>query len=186
MNFILIWQAPIVFFQKWCPSLFSIVMIQLQVRVLRLAKMHDYLNVPPCIICTPCIIWFWHCTSQIFGLWAFRKFILLCVSNVHNKEHAPLKQSRCIFPLYFGVKHFFWPICDLWPRETFDLLAAFDILDHATICVRLQQNSIVTLMKRLTVLIHTYIQEIPCYHQWYWLWRYSFFYEGTQSYLWYS
>ena len=27
-----------------------------QVRVLRLTKMHDYLNVPPCIICTPCII----------------------------------------------------------------------------------------------------------------------------------
>ena len=24
--------------------------------------MHDYFNVPPCIICTPCIIWFGHGT----------------------------------------------------------------------------------------------------------------------------
>ena len=59
--------------------------------------MHDYFNVPPCIICTPCIIWFRHGTSGIFELLAFKKYILLCLSNVHNKEFAPLKQNRCIF-----------------------------------------------------------------------------------------
>ena len=108
MNFILIWQAPIVFFQKWWLSLPSIVIIKLQVRVLRLTKMHDYLNVPPCIICTPCIIWFRHGTSGIFGLWAFRKYrpILLCVPNVHNEEYVPLKQNRCIF-LYILVWNIF-------------------------------------------------------------------------------
>ena len=36
-------------------------------------------------------------TSEIFGLWVLRKYTLLCESNVHNKEHAPLKQNRCIF-----------------------------------------------------------------------------------------
>ena len=81
-------------------------MIKLQVRVLRLTKMHDYLNVPPCIICTPCIIWFRHSTRGIFGLWAFRKCLLLCVSNVHNQEYAPLKQNRCIF-LYILVWNIF-------------------------------------------------------------------------------
>ena len=95
-NFILIWQAPIVFFKKWCLSLLFIVMIKLQVRVLRLMKMHDYLNFPPCIICTLCIIWFRYGTG-IVGLWAFRKYILLCVSHVHNKEYALLKKNRCIF-----------------------------------------------------------------------------------------
>ena len=105
------------FFQKWCLSLLSIVMIKLQVRVLRLMKLHDYLNVPPCIICTTCIIWF-RGISGIFGLWVFRKYINLCVSNVHDKEYAPLKQNRCHFSLYFGVKHFFrlYLLCDLWPR----------------------------------------------------------------------
>ena len=39
-----------------------------QVRVLKLMKIHSYLNVPPCIICTPCIIWFRHGTCRIFGL----------------------------------------------------------------------------------------------------------------------
>ena len=82
--------------KKWFLSLLSIIMIKLQVRVLRL-KMHDYLNVPLCIICTPCIIWFRHGTSGIFGLGAFRKYILLCVSNVNNKKNALLKQNRCIF-----------------------------------------------------------------------------------------
>ena len=106
MNLFLIWQAPIVFFQKWCLSLLYIVMIKLQVRVLRLAKMHDYPNVPPCIICTPCIIWFRHGSSGIFGRWAFRKYIHLCVSNVHNKEYAPLKQNWCIF-LYILVWNIF-------------------------------------------------------------------------------
>ena len=92
MNFILIWQAPIVIFQKWYVPLLSIVTIKLQVRrVLRLTKMHDYFNVPPCLICTPCIIWFRHSTSGIFGLWAFRKYIILYVSNVYNKEYAPFK-----------------------------------------------------------------------------------------------
>ena len=119
MNFILIWQVPIVFFQKWYVPLLSIVMIKLQVRrVLRLTKMHDYFNVPPCIICTPCIIWFRHSTSGIFRLWAFRKYIILCLSNVWNKEYTPLKQNRCIF-LFILV----WNIvsdlcellCDLWP-----------------------------------------------------------------------
>ena len=100
MKFVLIWQAPIVFFQKWWISLFSIVMIKLQVRVLRLTKLHDCFNVPHFIICTPCIIWFRHCISGIFGLWTFRKYILLCVSNVHNKEFAPLKQNRCIFSFW--------------------------------------------------------------------------------------
>ena len=104
------------FFQKWCLSLLLIVIIKQQVRVLRLMKLHDYLNVRPCIICTPSIIWFRHGTSGIFGLWAFRKYIHLCVSNVHDKEYAPLKQNICIF-LYFGVKHFFRPICDLWPSS---------------------------------------------------------------------
>ena len=85
--------------QKWCLSLLSIVMIKLQVRVLRLMKMHGYLNVPPCIICTPCFIWFRHGTSGIFGLWAFRKYILLCVSNVHNKEYAPLKKIDAFFSI---------------------------------------------------------------------------------------
>ena len=92
----------LVFFQKWCIFLFSILMIKLHVRVLRLMKMHDYLDVPPCVICTPCNIWYRHGTSGIFGLWAFRKYILLCLSNVHDKEYAPLKQNRCI-SLYFGV-----------------------------------------------------------------------------------
>ena len=95
------------FFQKWYLSLLSVVMIMLQVRVLRLTKMHDYLNVPPYIICTPCIIWFRHGTSRIFRLWTFRKFIFLRVPNGHNLEYAPLKQNRCIFLYYFGVKHFF-------------------------------------------------------------------------------
>ena len=44
-------------------SVLSIVMVKLQVRVLRLTKMHDNFNVPPCIICTPCIIWFMYGTS---------------------------------------------------------------------------------------------------------------------------
>ena len=115
MNFILIWQLPIVFFQKWCLSLLSIVMIKLQVTVLRLMKLHDYFNVPPCIICTPCIIWFRLCTSGIFGLWAFRKYIRLCVSNVYDKEYALLKQNRCIF-LYILVWNIFSDLlCDLWP-----------------------------------------------------------------------
>ena len=109
MNLILIWQAPVVFFRKSHLSLLSNAMIKLQVRVLRLEKMHDYFNVPPYIICTPCITWFRHSTSRIFGLWAFRKYKLLCLSNVYDKENAQLKQNRCIF-LYFGVKHFFWPI----------------------------------------------------------------------------
>ena len=79
-------------------------------------KMHDYLNVPPCIICTPCIIWFRNGYSGIFRLWAFRKYKLLCVSNVHNKEYAPLKQIICIF-LYISVWNIFSDlyICDLWP-----------------------------------------------------------------------
>ena len=102
MNSFLIWQAPIVFFQKWCLSLLSIVMIKRQVRVLRLMKMHGCLNAPPCIISTPCVIWLRYGTNGIFGLRAFRKYILLCVSNVHNKEYAPLKQNRCIF-LYILV-----------------------------------------------------------------------------------
>ena len=72
-------------------------MIKLQVRVWKLTKMHDYFIVPPCIICTPCIICFRRDTSGIFWLWAFRKYILLCVSNVHNKKYAPLKQNICIF-----------------------------------------------------------------------------------------
>ena len=41
---------------------------------------------------------------------------ILCVSNVHNKEYAPLKKKIMHFSLYFDVKHFFWPICDLWPN----------------------------------------------------------------------
>ena len=105
-SIILIWQAPIVFFQKWCLSLLSIVITKLRVRVFRLTKVHHYFNIPPCIICTPCIIWFRHGTSGIFGLWAFKKYILLCVSNVHNKENAPLKQNRCIF-LYIFVWNIF-------------------------------------------------------------------------------
>ena len=107
MNFILIWQAPIVFFKSDGLSLLSTVMIKLHVRLLRLMKMHSYVNVSPGIICTPCIIWFRHGTSGIFGLRAFRKYILLYVSNVQNKEYAPLKQNGCIFFSYFGVKHFF-------------------------------------------------------------------------------
>ena len=114
INLILIWQAQIVFFQKWCLSLLSIVVIKLQVGVLRLMKMHDYLNVPPYIICTPCIIWFMNGYGGIFRLWAFRKYKLLCVSNVHNKEYAPLKQNICIF-LYILVWNIFSDLCDLWP-----------------------------------------------------------------------
>ena len=106
INLILIWQAPTVFFQKWCLSLLSIVVIKLQVRVLRLMKMHDDLNVPPCIIWTPRIIWFRNGYSRIFRLWAFRKYKLLFVSNVHNKEYAPLKQNICIF-LYISVWNIF-------------------------------------------------------------------------------
>ena len=52
---------------KWCLSLLSVVMIKLQVRVWKLTKMHDYFNIPPCIICTPCIICFRRDTSGIFG-----------------------------------------------------------------------------------------------------------------------
>ena len=117
MNFILIWQAQIVFFQKWSSSLLPIVMIKLQVRVLRLTKMHDYLNVPPCIIYTPYLIWFRHGSSGIFGMWAFRKYILLCVSNVHNKEYAPLKENICIFLYILVWNIFFWSMCDLWPNR---------------------------------------------------------------------
>ena len=131
MNFILIWQAPIVFFQIWCLSLLSIVMIKLQVRVLRLTKMHDYLNVPPCIICTPCIIWFRHGSSVIFGRWAFRKYILL-LSNVHNKEYAPLKQNRYIFSIFWCETFFFFgPICDLWPFPLQQIMS-YQILAKAT------------------------------------------------------
>ena len=42
--------------------------IKLQVRVLNLTKMHNYFNVPPCIICTPCIIWFSQGSNEIFWL----------------------------------------------------------------------------------------------------------------------
>ena len=70
-------------------------------------KMHDYLNVTPCMICTPCIIWFRNGYSGIFRLWDFRKYKLLCVSNVHNKEYAPLKENDiCIF-LYISVWNIF-------------------------------------------------------------------------------
>ena len=93
-------------FKSWCLSLLSSVMIKLQVRVLRLMKLHDYLNVPPCIICTPCIIWFRHSTSGIFGLWALRNYIQLCVSSVQDKEYALLKQNKCIF-LYILVWNIF-------------------------------------------------------------------------------
>ena len=84
-----------------------VVMIKLQVRVLRLMKMHEFFNVPPCIIWTPCIIWFRHGTSGIFELWAFRKYILLCASNVHNKEHAPLKKKIGAFFSIFWCETFF-------------------------------------------------------------------------------
>ena len=125
INLILIWQAPIVFFQKWCLFFFffffllSIVVIELQVGVLRLMKMHDYLNVPTCIINTPCIIWFMNGYGGIFRLWAFRKYKLLCVSNVHNKEYAPLKQNICIF-LYILVWNIFsdlYVTCGLLPID---------------------------------------------------------------------
>ena len=43
---------------------------------------------------------------EFFELWAFRKCILLCVSNVHYKEYTPLKQNRCIF-LYILVWNIF-------------------------------------------------------------------------------
>ena len=91
-------------------SLLSIELI-IAKRVLRLTKMHNYFNVPPYTICPSCIIGFRHGTSGIFELWAFRKYIRLCVSNVHNKEYAPLKQNICIFCIFW--KHFFWPIFDL-------------------------------------------------------------------------
>ena len=84
-------------------------MIKLQVRVWKLTKMHDYFIVPPCIICTPYIICFRRDTSRIFGLWAFRKYILLCVSNVHNKVYAlcALKQNICVF-LYILMWNIFF------------------------------------------------------------------------------
>ena len=94
-------------------------MIKLQVRVLKLTKMHDYSNVPPCIICTPCIIWFRHGTSGIFGLRAFRKYTPLCLSNVHNKEYRSVKK-KCIFlyilmwnifsDLYVTCGHCVWQV----------------------------------------------------------------------------
>ena len=49
--------------------------------------MDDYFNVPPSIICPPCI-----CTVPLEYLACeLSENIHLCVSNVHNKEYAPLR-----------------------------------------------------------------------------------------------
>ena len=81
------------FFQKWCLSLLSIVMMKLQgVEVDENAHTVSFglVTVP----------------RGTFGLWAFRKYIHLCVPNVHTEKYAPLKQNRCIF-LYILVWNIF-------------------------------------------------------------------------------
>ena len=60
-------------------------MIKLHVRVLRLTKMHDYLNIPPCIICTPCIIWF---RQSISGIRQRNLFLLPFFSELEGTSHA--------------------------------------------------------------------------------------------------
>ena len=111
---------------KWCLFLLSIFkMIKLQVVMeLRLTEMHDYLNVPPCIICTTCIIWLKHGTCVIYRLRALRKYTFLCVSNVHNKEYAPLKQSGYIYPyiLVWNIFSDLYVTCDLIQPQDYALL----------------------------------------------------------------
>ena len=63
-----VWQAPVVFFQQWCLSLLSIVMIKLHASVLSLTKIHEkfistVFNVPPCMIFASCTICFKHGSS---------------------------------------------------------------------------------------------------------------------------
>ena len=56
------------------------------------------------------------------------KYIILYVSNVHNKEYAPLKQNRCMFLYILVWNRFFWRICNLWPaNENNDFV---NIIDH--------------------------------------------------------
>ena len=91
---------------KWCLSLFSIVMSKLQVRALKLTKMYDFFHVPPCIICTPCIIWFRHGTSGIFGLWAFRKYYF-CTSLLTHPIRV-VEQGNyhvIVYHVYSGVQY---------------------------------------------------------------------------------
>ena len=110
-----------VFFLKSCLSLLSIVMIELQVRVLKLTKMHVYFNVPPCIICTPCIICSRRGTSGIFGLWAFRKYYFYVCQMFTIKSMLRQNKIGAFFAI-FWCETFFWPICGLWPDTRLALL----------------------------------------------------------------